>query len=101
MNRRTFERTDITSDVVLEHNSEKIPCQSINLSGNGACFLIDKSYIKDISEWKHGMELKFEFKTEEDEKSGIIPHYTCTIMHIEEVDDKYKIGASVAEDVLL
>ncbi len=101
MNRRLYERTDVSSEVEIEFDSKKVPGQMLNISGNGVCFLIDKSYVKDISDWEKGLKVKFEFKVDNDEGDEIIPHYTCTIMHIEEMDDKYKVGASVAEEVLL
>ncbi len=101
MNRRTYERIDISSEVVIDYNSKKIPCEIINISGSGVCFVVDKKNKEDIAGWDKGVELKFEFISNHDGEDEITPQYMCTIMHIEEQDDKYQIGASVAEEVSL
>ena len=101
MNRRVYERKDIESNVVILRSSGDIHCKSINLSESGACFLIEKSAVPDISEWKHGMELKFEFVSDRDQndEDGIVPVYTCFVMHVDDEGDNYRVGVNVSEDV--
>ena len=101
MNRRLYERTNIESNVVIIRSTGNIHCKSINLSEGGACFMIDKGLAPDISDWKRGMELKFEFESDrnKDEGDGIVPVYTCFVMHVDDEGDSYRVGVDVSEDV--
>ena len=73
----------------------------MNLSENGACFLIKKELVPDIADWVKGTQLTFEFRsdTDRDADDGIVPVYTCTVMHVGEDGDNYKVGVNVSEDV--
>lgn len=103
MERRLYERKEIESDVVIIRESGDIHCKSLNLSGSGACFLIKKELVPDIDEWTHNTELKFKFQSDADHdaQEGLVPIYTCYVMHTDEVGDDYKIGVQVSEDVSL
>lgn len=97
MNRRLHERQLMDSKVMLRRGEERIPCRINDISEGGVCILVGKTQFgEDVPAC--GSEMQFEFVSDEAE-NNVVPIYTCTIMHVQEDGDNYKIGVAVSEEV--